>query len=246
MNSAARVVPFVQLPRRLAASESARIERISMVVHDLRQPLNIIALSVSALSHAGAASGSPVGRELERIQRAVKTLERMTSDLLDVSALEAGRPTLERVPVGVASLVAEAVACVPQLAERCAVRVGGDADVLVLADRGRIVQVLANLLTNAVKYGDADAPIEVDVTRMPREARVTVANRGPGIPSNDLPRVFERFYRAEGVRTSRPGLGLGLAIVRAIVEAHGGRVYADSVPGAVTRFTFTLPLAGSR
>jgi signal transduction histidine kinase len=202
--------------------------------------------SVSALSRAAAASGSPVGRELERIRRAVSTLERMTSDLLDVSApLEASRRMLQRVPVCIGALVTDAVACVPELAERWPVRVEGDADVLVHADPGRIVQVLAHLLANAVKYGESDAPIEVDIKRMPREARVTVANRGPGIPSSDLPRVFERFYRAEGVRTSRPGLGLGLAIVKTIVDAHGGRVHADSVPRAVTRFTFTLPLAGS-
>ncbi|MDP9002018.1 MAG: HAMP domain-containing histidine kinase [Myxococcota bacterium] len=249
MNAAENVVTFVRPaprpPARPAPSDRARAERVSLVVHDFRQPLNVIQLSATALL-AHAASDGKVPVELERIRRAVTTLARMTDDLLDVSAFEARGLTLERVPVRIAALTTEAIACVPGLAARCEIRVSRDVDVVVFADPARIVQVLANLLANAAKYGDSCAPIEVDVTRRQCDACVAVSNRGPGIPASELPYVFERFYRGAGARVERPGLGLGLTIAKAIIEAHSGRIWAESFPGDVTRCAFTLPLGAVR
>lgn len=128
-------------------------------------------------------------------------------------------------------------------ADRRAGRTSGRAPP-VEADAGRVEQVLTNLLVNAHKYGEPGTPIVVELEGDVTEARVTVVNRGRGIDADDLPHVFERFYRARGSAERRiKGLGLGLFIVRGIVEAHGGRVFADSTPGERTRFGFSLPRA---
>jgi signal transduction histidine kinase len=112
------------------------------------------------------------------------------------------------------------------------------------ADQDRLEQVLANLLSNALKYGEASRPIELDVrVRDPGEIEVVVTNRGRGIAPEDLPRVFNRFERSREAKAGRaPGLGLGLFICKGIIEAHGGRIWAESTPGETTSFHFTLPL----
>ena len=224
------------------ARDRLRAEWTSLIVHDLRQPLNVISMSAYALALASAPCREAGDDELERIRRAVNTLGRMITDLLDASSVEARRLTLERVPVKVAPLAREAIASVPDLVGRCEVRVDAGADVCVLADPGRIVQVLGNLLGNAAKYGEPGKTVVVDVVRTGDDVRVTVSNRGPGIPAHCLSRVFERFDRGTETRRGTSGLGLGLYIAKELVEAHGGRIWAKSAVGVITQFHFTLPL----
>jgi len=113
----------------------------------------------------------------------------------------------------------------------------------VQADPGRIEQVLTNLLTNAYKYGTPQTTIEVRIAPETKAVRVSVQNEGPGIPSEDLPGLFERFYRTRQAQSSTiEGLGLGLYISRELIRAHGGRMWVESTPGATTTFSFTLPL----
>jgi signal transduction histidine kinase len=235
---ARRSVPHVD-PR---ARDRMRAEWTSLIVHDLRQPLNVISMSAHALASASSPCREAGDDELQRIRNAVQTLGRMITDLLDASSIEARRLTVDRVPVKLAALAREAIASVPGLLERCEVRVDAGADVFVLADPGRIVQVLGNLLGNAAKYGEAGETIMVDVARTGDDVRVTVSNRGPGIPAQDLSRVFERFDRGTEARRGKPGLGLGLYIAKELVEAHGGRIWAKSAVGVITQFHFTLPL----
>ena len=240
MNAAQNVVPFVGPDPRLDADRQ-RAARMAVVVHDFRQPLNAIEMSARVLGGKMPTADEGIRTELERIWRAVKALTRMSSDLLDASAMETKHLTIDPVAVRIAALATEAIASVPNLRERCEVHIGVDADRIVFVDPQRIVQVLANLLTNAVKYGDAIASITVDITSTRDEVRVSVSNRGAGISATELPHVFESFYRADEA-CRRPGLGLGLTIAKAIVEAHGGRIGASSLPGVVTQVGFTLPL----
>jgi signal transduction histidine kinase len=113
------------------------------------------------------------------------------------------------------------------------------------ADPGRIAQVMENLLTNAVKYGRAATPIVVEVAHVNHDVAVAVTNTGEALPQEELPRLFERFHRTAGAkRGAAKGAGLGLYITRGLVEAHGGRITAESTPAGVTTFRFTLPVAG--
>jgi len=103
--------------------------------------------------------------------------------------------------------------------------------------------VLGNLLENAQKYADPGTDVRVEVRRDATEVRVLVSNRAPGIPAADLPKIFDRFYRSASARTSgQTGLGLGLYIAKGLIEAHGGRIWAESQPGGITTFQFALPL----
>jgi signal transduction histidine kinase len=109
---------------------------------------------------------------------------------------------------------------------------------------GRLEQVLGNLLTNAVKYSDPNSEVRVDVAQNDQDVQVTVTNEGPGIAEDDLPLLFGRFYRTAAARRGgATGLGLGLFISRELIQAHGGRMWAESTPGQTTTFYFTLPIA---
>lgn len=245
MSTAPLIVPRFAPLRDVNARDRMRAEWTSLVVHDLRQPLNVINLSARSLARASPPSGVTGAVELERIRNAVTTLTRMISDLLDASSMEARRVTIDPVDVKVAALVRDAIACVPDLAPRCEVRIDADADVVVRADPGRIVQVLGNLLGNATKYGEPGTTIAVDVARVGGDVRVTVSNRGPGLRGEELSRVFGLFRRGAEARHGQHGLGLGLYIAKELVEAHGGRIWAKSAPGVITQFTFTLPLTAT-
>jgi PAS domain S-box-containing protein len=222
--------------------ERLRTEWSSIVAHDLRQPLNAIALHAQLIAQGAPALEAP----LQRISQAVMRLNRMVQDLLDLSQLEARRMVLAQQNVELTSLVRRSVELIaPQTADRpFDLRVRGDATV-VTVDPDRIVQVLENLLSNAVKYGAAGTPIVVEVDAShAREVGVAVVNEGVGIPASELPHLFNRFYRVEG-GTRVQGVGLGLYIARELIEAHGGRMAAVSIPGGTTTFRFTLPRAAT-
>ena len=226
--------------------ERLREEWTSVVAHDLRQPLTVIqgALGILRRSLQGAAPRETGNRALEHITSAATTLDRMVRDLLDVSRIEARRLRLERQPVSLPALARAVVERMASALQGHPVRVEVRGDVpLVRADPGRIEQVLVNLLSNAVKYGYPATEIRVEIERRGAVVQVAVTNQGPGIAPEDIPHLFTRFHRTraaagEGV----PGLGLGLYIARGLVEAHGGRIWVESVPGRTTTFRFTIPI----
>jgi PAS domain S-box-containing protein len=219
--------------------ERLRTEWSSIVAHDLRQPLNAIAVHAQLIAMGAPALEAP----LKRISQAVTRLNRMVQDLLDLSQLEARRMVLVQESVDLAALVARSVELVaPQAPDRrFEVRVYGDAPFVAL-DPDRIAQVVENLLSNAVKYGASESPILVEIDTTGPQVSVSVTNEGAGIDPADLPHLFNRFYRVEGGARVK-GVGLGLYIARELVEAHGGRIAADSLPGGTTWFRFTLPRA---
>jgi signal transduction histidine kinase len=213
---------------QLQDRERLRAEWTAIVVHELRRPLTMIDLSAQLLQETTPAHGPEVQHRLEQIRRAVEELSRLTNDLLDASCIDARAMRVEPVPVQIAELAQDAIAHCPDLAERCLLRAEPGARLLALADPHRIEQVLGNLLENAVKYGDSEARIEVDIGAHEQGVRVTVSSRGPGIPASRLSRVFDRFERSPQSGLKKPGLGLGLFIAKGLVEAHGGRIWANS------------------
>jgi PAS domain S-box-containing protein len=221
--------------------EREREEWASIVAHDLRQPAATIHMVAEMLART---EGEPAKQKaIHRIRRASDRLERMIGDLLDVSRIGAGHFSVKMTAVRLSSLVEEAIELSPEVADRCRVTVAPEVD-RALVDEGRCVQVLSNLLSNAGKYGEPGVPVDVQVERAGDMAQLTVTNEGPGIAPDELPRLFARFARTRSAEAgAKPGLGLGLYICRGIVEAHGGKLWVESVPGEKTHFRFTLPLA---
>lgn len=226
----------------------ARDEMLRVVSHDLRNPIGAMA-TAAALVLDDSDAHSPdtsSGRMLRTIVRASKQATRLIDDLLDLSRIETGRLTIDPRPEPLTELILEAVELhVPAARQR-----GIELDWIfheplpaVMADRERILQLMGNLLGNAIKFTPAGGRVGVEASTSGAEVRVTVMDTGPGIPPEHLPRVFDRFWQAS--RRDRGGLGLGLAIVKGIAEAHGGRVWVESTSTSGTRFVFTLPIARS-
>ena len=228
--------------------ERLRAEWGSIVAHDLRQPLNGIALNASmvarALAHAPSGPIPAALKATETIIRLAVRLNRMIEDLLDLSQLEAHRLVLSRSPTDLVALVRTVLEPL-EMGEKTSpfdVRVDG-AIPLVTIDPDRIAQVMENLLSNAMKYGAAGRPIVVEIGVIADRVSVAVTNEGSGIPPEDLPRLFDRFTRAEEVRRGAArGVGLGLYIAHELVAGHGGEVTAESVLGGLTTFRFTIPI----
>ena len=224
--------------------ERLREEWTSLVAHDLRQPLSVLTMASDFLPTLRKGTSQEERTTLQSIQSATQTIERMVDDLLDMSLLEANRLKLDRKWTDLHTMVRETAKQMSYLAgARIDVHESGQ-PVSCLVDPMRIGQVLGNLISNAVKYGDPKTPVDVSVDRTDGEVKIGVTNHGPGITSDEMPRLFERFMRSRTARGSGvTGLGLGLYIARGIVEAHGGRIWADSAPGQATTFYIALPAA---
>ena len=222
----------------------SRDDILAIVSHDLRNPLNIIGMSAKLLD-----SSLPEAKrsaQLGIIQRAVGGINRLIEDLLDVTQITSGKLRVDTAPVEVAEICEDARAMfVPLLAAKnqafeCTLP---SAPVAVLADRDRIGQVLSNLVGNAHKFTPEGGRIGLQVDIVDDCARFTISDTGPGLSSQDLPHVFDRFWQARRVR--RGGVGLGLPITKGIIDAHGGCIWAESSAGRGTTFYFTLPLSTS-
>jgi signal transduction histidine kinase len=222
----------------------ARDEALGDVAHDLRTPLNAIALWTSFLQQEAADHAAAPQDALERIMRSTARAERMVRDLLDTARVESGRLTVTPERQDTADLLAEGVEAVRPAATAALVSLEVDVapDVPpVLADRSRALQVIENLAGNAVKFAPRGTAVTVGARRDGGEVVFRVADRGPGLPPESLAHVFDRFWQAR--RADRRGAGMGLAIARGIVEAHGGRIWVESTPGVGATFFFTLPVA---
>ncbi len=224
--------------------ERLREEWTSLVAHDLRQPLSVLTMASDFLPTLHKGTSQEERTTLQSIQSATQTIERMVDDLLDMSLLEAHRLKLDRKWTDLHVMVRQTVKQMSYVAgARIDVHESGQ-PVSCLVDPMRIGQVLGNLISNAVKYGDPKTPVDVSVDRTDGEVKIAVTNHGPGITTDEMPRLFERFMRSKTAWGSGvTGLGLGLYIARGIVEAHGGRIWADSAPGKATTFYVALPAA---
>ena len=211
------------------------------VAHDLRTPM----MRLRAAAEAGLRTGAGARDPREALADCLEEAERvaaMLDTLMDISEAEVGAMRLSRERLDLAEVVRDAVTLYSDVAEdkhialqsRCA------PGVCVSADRNRMRQVVANLLDNAIKYTPAGGGVEVQTALDGAEAILTVTDTGAGIPADELPRIWERLYRGDASRSER-GLGLGLSLVKAIVEAHGGRVEATSTPGEGSAFVVRLP-----
>jgi NtrC-family two-component system sensor histidine kinase KinB len=223
------------------AVERQQREFISMVTHELRNPLASLRGYAQIMRHRG----EYMERGLDVILTQSRRLERLIGDLLDVSRVESGQLALQRDETDLVSLSRAAADQAQALTRAHEVRFEGpDEPLFGWWDRDRLAQVLQNLLTNATKYSPDGGTIVVRVAGDGGEVRVSVADQGPGIAPEALPNLFRRFYRtAEAKISGAEGLGLGLYISRSLVEAHGGRIWAESIPGQGSTFTFTLPRA---
>jgi len=227
--------------------ERLRKEWTSIVAHDLRQPLDAITMASGILPSLHESDREERRVMLQRIRASTQNLTRMIDDLMDLSLLEANRLKLERRWDDPEAATREVIERLRQGIENpIRVEVSGS-PARWCVDAMRIEQVLANLLSNAAKYGEAGAPIDVRLDRQPDGVEITVTNSGPGIDPEELPHLFDRFARSKVSRRSGvSGLGLGLYISKGIVEAHGGRLWADSVPGERTTFHLSLPSGEAR
>jgi PAS domain S-box-containing protein len=224
--------------------ERLREEWTSLIAHDLRQPLSVLTMASDFLPTLHRGTSQEERTTLQSIQSATQTIERMVDDLLDMSLLEANRLKLDRKWIDLDAIVRETAKQMSYVAgARIDVHESGQ-PVSCLVDPMRIGQVLGNLISNAVKYGDPKTAVDVSVDYTDAEVKIAVTNYGPGITADEMPRLFERFMRSNRSRASGvTGLGLGLYIARGIVEAHGGRIWADSEPGKTTTFYIALPAA---
>jgi len=236
------------------AAVRARDEVLRVVAHDIGNSLSAVKIHALVLERtlpAGEA-GSEARKRTGAIRDLTAQMDRLRQDLLDVAAIEAGRLSLEPAETEVEEVVAAALGALAELAGEKGISLSADVEEglpLVWADRERVLQVLGNLGGNAVKFTPAGGTVTVSAALDPvdrdgsgggaGEVRIACTDTGPGIAAGDLPHVFDRFWQARSTR--RAGAGLGLAIARGIVEAHGGRIGAESTVGEGSTFAFTLP-----
>jgi signal transduction histidine kinase len=227
----------------LRAAAQARDDVLAIVSHDLKNPLGAI-LAGAALLARVAGPDERVRRVGVSIDRAAQRMERMIRDLGDLAALDSGQLALAREPHDPSDVCREAIQMLEPVAQDAGVAL--DASVAahgapVLCDRGRILQVLANLITNAVRATDPGGHVSLRCEVLDEQVAFRVADTGRGIPPDELPHLFDRYWR--GRSATYRGSGIGLAIARALVEAHSGRIWAESVEGEGSTFGFTLPRA---
>jgi signal transduction histidine kinase len=226
----------------------AREDFISIASHELRTPLTPLTLQIDRLGRrlaAGKDSRDDLSAIQLSLQRQADRLTGLVDILLDITRLRTGRMTLDPQRVDLAALARDTVDGLGEELARahCTVSVEAPHPVHGSWDRTRLQQAVTNLLTNAAKYASG-APVAVSVTREGAEARLVVADRGPGIPFDEQARLFRRFARLPSTRPRAGGLGLGLYITREILEAHGGSIRLESRPGAGASFICTLPVPG--
>ena len=225
----------------------SRDEVLSLLSHDLQNAVNALSLNTQLLLRLAPASEleARMQRYGRIVDRSADTMKRLIGDLLDLQEIEQGRFEVILQEVDVASLVDEAVEPMRALAQEKSIRMDARLDRAgsALCDRVRIVQVFHNLIGNAIKFTPEGGQVRVETGLEHPQLRFAVADNGPGIPPEHLPHVFERRWQAPS-DVLRRGSGLGLFIVKTIVEAHQGRTWVDSAPGTGTRFFFTLPTPG--
>jgi signal transduction histidine kinase len=240
------VTDHVRATRDAEDATRRREEILGMVSHDLRNPLSVIAMAVETLTDPAPPDAARVSRAVSLIERSASSMRRMIDDLLDITSIESGHLACELTRVASAEIVVRALDNAGAVARDAKVtlveRIDPRAGV-VLADTDRLLQAVGNLLANAIRFTPPGGQVVAGIEAEHRAVRFTVEDTGVGIPAEDLLHVFDRFWHRR--RGRGRGTGLGLAIARGIVEAHGGRLTADSIPGHGSRFSFTIPSAAT-
>jgi signal transduction histidine kinase len=219
------------------AQEAIRARELvlGVVAHDLRNPLGTIGLQASLIRREAP-------KVAQVIERAVARMNRLIGDLLDLTRIATGSLAVERAPLSTRQVLAESVATQKALAASASLELRLDLEEEVpdaWADHDRLLQILENLIGNAVKFSEPNGSITVGAGARDGEVLFWVRDTGTGIAAKDLPHVFERYWQAK--ETRRRGTGLGLPIVKGIVEAHGGRIWVESTRGEGSTFFFAIP-----
>jgi signal transduction histidine kinase len=232
-----------QVLSRCTNEKRARDEMLAMVAHDLRNPLNVVELASQLLLSDPTPDADATRKTVEMIQRAGSRMNRLIADLLDVKQIEAGSFRVEIRPELPSAVVRDALDMLQPIAAAkgqqldTAIEPGLPA---VEVDGARIHQVISNLVGNAIKFSPTGSVVTIGAQARAGAVRISVTDTGPGIRPEELPRIFDRYWQGKG--RERGGFGLGLAIAKAIVEAHGGCIGVSSAPGAGTTFYFDVPL----
>jgi signal transduction histidine kinase/FixJ family two-component response regulator len=220
----------------------ARDDVLRVVAHDLQNPLNVISMAANML--LTRVSEQSARRPIERIVRSVQRATRLLRDLLDIGAIEEGHFAIERRRLDPTALILSALESQQSLAADASVITATDLSPAlppIDADEERLLEVLENLIGNAIKFTSPGGTISVGACAENEQIKLWVADNGSGIPEQQLPHIFDRFWQAK--RGDRRGTGLGLTICKGIVEAHEGQIWAESTPGKGTTLFFTLPAA---
>ncbi|HZR00520.1 MAG TPA: response regulator [Chloroflexota bacterium] len=240
-----RTAQLATAVRELEAASRAKSEFLANMSHELRTPLNAIIgfseLLIDARDDEDAAARTAY---LQTIHASGQHLLALVNDILDLSKIEAGKMEVRLAPVAVAEVVAQALATVQPLAARkgIALFVAAEGAGEIVADEGRLTQILLNLLSNAVKFTPEGGRVTVEAVRLPDVVQVSVSDTGIGIAPEDHDRIFDEFQQVDGSASRRQeGTGLGLALTRRLVELHGGRIWVESALGQGSRFHVTLP-----
>ena len=240
-------VAFNEMTTSLAEAETLRKNLVADVSHELRTPLSIVQGNLQAI--LDGVYPLEMG-QVASLYEETRLLTHLVDDLHDLALADAGQLRLERAPVDLAGLAQAAVGQFGPAAEAAGIELAlepGEAPPVIDGDADRLAQVLRNLLSNALRHTQAGGRVTVRVARSGEQAQIQVADTGSGIAPEDLAHVFDRFYRGDKGRGRRGGgAGLGLAIARQLVTAHGGQITVTSQPGQGTTFTLVLPAASTR
>ena len=225
----------------------ARDDVLAVVSHDLGNPLSAIRIGTTLLLSGLSEEERETGgwKHIVGIRNSAEQMERLIKDLLEVKRIEAGQLSLERTKVSVGPLVDETIELMSPLAETKDVALRSalkDQLPPIYVDRERILQTFSNLIGNAVKFTPSGGEVRIDASVRDGSVVFTVADTGQGIAAEDLRHVFDRYWQAKSRRRGRQGIGLGLVIVKGIVEAHGGAVSVESEQGKGSRFSFSVPV----
>ena len=229
--------------------ETARKEFVANISHELRVPLTAIKAMVETLEDGAMSDREAAGRFLSQIDGEIDNLTQLVRELLELSSIESGQTKLSLAPGDINQVIEKAVRRLRAQADQQALEVileplPGESSVTL--DEGKIEQVILNLLHNAIKFTPKGGRILVRAAAQAGGhapmVSVSIQDTGVGIPKEELPRIFERFYKVDKARKRGEGTGLGLAIAKHIVQAHGGQIWAESTEGKGSTFTFTLPL----